>query len=365
MATKRLLLAAGGTGGHMFPAQALAENLSARGWEIAMITDARGMRHTGAIPADPIREVSAATISPRKPIAAIKGLIKLSNGINEAKSFMRGWKPDVVAGFGGYPSFPAVKAAQSLKVPVILHEQNAVLGRVNRALAPSAHVIATGFVQCEKAPANATLVYTGNPLRQQIIDAVPDLYVAPDQAGEGDIHVLVVGGSLGARLISETVPAAFALLPQALRERLVVVQQTRSECLDAAREVYRTAGIRARCEDFFSDIDVHLARAHYVIGRAGASSVSEIAIMGKPSLFVPLKIAMDDHQTLNALSLKSLGAADILPESEFTAEGVKTTLEDRLNDSNWLETASAAAYAASRKNAAAALADLVIQISTP
>lgn len=357
MASKRLLLAAGGTGGHMFPAQALAELLSSQGWEIAMITDARGKKHAGNIPTDPIREVSAATINPRKPIAAIKGMIKLANGINEAKSFMRGWKPDVVAGFGGYPAFPAVKAAQALKIPTVLHEQNAVLGRVNKALAKEAYVIATGFERCDKVPEGVKTVCTGNPLRAQIIAAIPSGYDAPTK----DIHLTIVGGSLGARLISETVPAAIAMLPTEMQKRLVVVQQTRAEYLDEARDIYKLAGVRATCESFFSDIQTHLAAAHFIIGRAGASSVSEIAAMGKPSLLVPLRIAMDDHQTINALALKGLGAADILPESEFTAEGVKTTLEERLNDSTWLETASASARRAGRPNAAAALADLVIK----
>ena len=356
MANKRLLLAAGGTGGHMFPAQALAETLAARGWDIAMITDARGLTHAGNIPADPIREVSAATINPRKPLAAIKGMIKLANGVNEAKSFMRGWKPDVVAGFGGYPAFPAVKAAQALKIPTVLHEQNAVLGRVNRVLAKGAHVVATGFERCDKMPEGVISVCTGNPLRAQISAAIPENYIAP----QANIHMTIVGGSLGAKLISETVPAAIALLPTQLQKRLVIVQQTRAEYLDQAREIYRLAGVRATCEPFFSNIEVHLASAHYIVGRAGAGSVSEIAAMGKPALFVPLKIAMDDHQTINALALKDLGAADILPESEFTVEGVKTTLEDRLNDSNWLETASQSARRAARRDAAARLADLVI-----
>ncbi len=356
MANRRLLLAAGGTGGHMFPAQALAETLTARGWEIAMITDARGLKHAGNIPANPVREVSAATINPRKPLAAIKGMIKLANGVNEAKSFMRGWKPDVVAGFGGYPAFPAVKAAQALKIPTVLHEQNAVLGRVNRLLAKDAKVVATGFERCDKMPDGVKSVCTGNPLRAQILGAIPDSYSAPD----GDIHLTIVGGSLGAKLISETVPAAIALLPQEMHKRLIVVQQTRAEYLDEAREIYKLAGVRASCESFFSDIEVHLSSAHFIIGRAGAGSVSEIAAMGKPALFVPLRIAMDDHQTINALALKDLGAADILPESEFTAEGVKTTLEDRLNDSHWLETASNSARRAAHTNAAARLADLVI-----
>ncbi len=351
----RLLLAAGGTGGHMFPAQALAETLRSEGWEIAMITDARGRKHSGHIPADPIIEVNAATLTPKKPVQAMFAMLKLMQGTRQARAFMKRWKPDVVVGFGGYPAFPAMRSAQGLKIPTILHEQNAVLGRVNRVFAPKAKIVASGFDVLERLPTGANHICVGNPLRAQIIDAAPKHYAAPS----GDINVLIVGGSLGARLLSETLPAGLALLPDVLKKRLVVTQQTRPECLENAVKIYKEAGIRAVCAPFFNDIETHLAAAHYIVGRAGASSVSEIAAMGKPSLLVPLGIAMDDHQTDNALTLKSLGAADILPESEFTPDEVKSIFEARLNDSNWLKTAAAAARAAARPAAAADLAALV------
>ncbi len=350
----RLLLAAGGTGGHMFPAQALAETLGVDGWDIAMITDGRGQKHAGNIPADPIIEVKAATLTPKKPIQAALAVLKLMQGTRQAGAFMKHWKPDVVVGFGGYPAFPAMRSAQALKIPTILHEQNAVLGRVNRVFAPKANYVASGFETLEKLPSGGQHICIGNPLRDQIIKAVPKSYTPP----KDDIYVLIVGGSLGARLISETMPQAIALLPDELRKRLIVTQQTRAESLEMAKAIYKESGVRAVCKTFFSDIETHLAKAHYVVGRAGASSVSEIAVMGKPSLFVPLEIAMDDHQTANAAALKNLGAADILPESEFTPERVKTILEARLNDSHWLETAAAAARSAGRPNAASDLADL-------
>lgn len=352
----RLLIAAGGTGGHMFPAQALAETLKGQGWDISMITDARGRKHTSAIPAEPIIEVKAASISPRRPLQAIAGVWKLSRGTAQAKTFIKQNKPDIVVGFGGYPAFPAIKAAQSMGLPTILHEQNAVLGRVNRVFAAKANIVASGFKALGRLPKGASHICVGNPLRAQIMAAVPESYDLPS----ADINVLIVGGSLGARLISETMPQALALLPDSLRRRLVVTQQTRPESKDKAEQIYKGAGVRAVCETFFSDIETHLAKAHYVVGRAGASSVSEIAVMGKPSLLVPLKIAMDDHQTANALALKNLGAADILPESEFTPEIVKSTLEARLNDTVWLETAAAAARTAARPAAAEDLAKLVV-----
>ena len=352
----RLLLAAGGTGGHMFPAQALAETLKAKGWDIAMMTDARGRKHAGNIPADPIVEVKAASISPRRPIAAIAGTFKLFKGVMQARRFIKEWKPDVVVGFGGYPAFPAMRAAQEVGMPTLIHEQNAVLGRVNRVFAAKANYVASGFSDLGKLPGAANHIVTGNPMRAQIIGAIPKNYAAPKR----NINILIVGGSLGAKIISETMPAALALLPATMRNRLNVVQQTRPEYHNSAKAIYKEAGITALCETFFSDIEIHLARAHLVIGRAGAGSVSEIAVMGKPSLLVPLAIAMDDHQTANALSLARHNAADILPESEFTPERVKTTLEARLNDSNWLKTAATAARGQGRPNAAAELAELVI-----
>ena len=352
----RALLAAGGTGGHMFPAQALAETLKTQGWDIAMMTDARGQKHAGNIPADPLIEVKAASITPRKPIAAILGTVKLAKGVLQARRFIKDWQPNIVIGFGGYPAFPAMHAAQGLGLPTILHEQNAVLGRVNRVFAAKASHVASGFETLMKCPEEANHICTGNPLRAQIIDAVPAKYTAP----KGDINILIVGGSLGAKIVSETMPAAIAMLPAKLRKRIKVVQQTRPEFQDFAKETYAKAGVEAVCETFFADIQTHLAKAHYVVGRAGASSVSEIAVMGKPSLLVPLRIAMDDHQTVNAQSLQRLNGADILPESEFTPERVKTTLEERLNDSIWLRTAAAAARGQGRPHAAAALAELVI-----
>ena len=351
----RLLLAAGGTGGHMFPAQALAEALFAEGWDIAMMTDARGLKHAGKIPADPMIEVEAASITPRRPIQAVAGVFKLSRGIKTASKFIKSWKPDIVVGFGGYPAFPAMRAAQSLNIPTVIHEQNAVLGRVNRVFAFKAKAVASGFEHLERLPDGAKHVVVGNPLRQQIMDAVPKTYRKPGKT----INLLIVGGSLGARLISTVVPEAISLLPDELKKRLKVVQQSRKENLNQARTDYEKAGVDALCEPFFSDIETHLAKAHFVIARAGASSVSEIALMGKPSLFVPLAIAMDDHQTANAQALKSLNAADILPESEFTPEGVKTRLERRLNDSNWLESAARAARTAARPAATEDLVRLV------
>ena len=354
--THKVLLAAGGTGGHMFPAQSLTENLKAKGWEVALMTDARGQKHSGRIPADKIIEVQAASISPRKPIQAFLGILKLVKGVRQAKAFIREWAPDIVVGFGGYPAFPAMRAAQSMGLPTILHEQNAVLGRVNRVFAAKATHVVSGFDVLEKVSPKAKVQSLGNPMRAQIMEAVPASYTLPKDS----LDLLCVGGSLGARILSQTIPKAIALLPDDLRSRIKVVQQTTESEVEAARAVYAGIGVEAICETFFSDIEIHLAKAHYIIARAGASSVSEIALMGKPSLLIPLAIAMDDHQTVNARSLERHGAADILPESEFTPESVANILQDRLNDSNWLSSAAASARALGRPNAAQDLAQLVI-----
>jgi UDP-N-acetylglucosamine--N-acetylmuramyl-(pentapeptide) pyrophosphoryl-undecaprenol N-acetylglucosamine transferase len=306
----------------MFPAQSLAEILKSESWDVALMTDARGQKHSGRIPADPIIEVQAASISPRKPIQALKGALKLAKGVRQAKAFIREWKPDIVVGFGGYPAFPAMRAAQSMGLPTIIHEQNAVLGRVNRVFAAKATHVVSGFDALEKVSPKAHVHNLGNPVRAQIADVVPATYEVPTDT----INLLAVGGSLGARILSQTIPKAIALLPEELRGRISVVQQTTESEVEKARNAY-----------------------------------SE---MGKPSLLIPLAIAMDDHQTVNARSLERHGAADILPESEFTPESVANILQDRLNDSNWLSSAAASARTCGRPNAARDLAKLVIATAT-
>lgn len=353
----RILLAAGGTGGHMFPAQALAEQLKSKGWDIALMTDIRGMKHAGNIPTTTKIQVEAASLSLRKPVSALLGSLKLAKGVRDAKKFIKAWQPDIVVGFGGYPSFPAIKAAQSLGVPTILHEQNAVLGRVNRLFARKATHVVSGFDVLKKRPKGTCWTVIGNPLRENIMLASNRAYKVPKKR----INLLIVGGSLGAKLLSETIPQAVALLPSEMRARLNIVQQTRKESLQFAQDIYAQSGVKAKCEPFFTDMETHYKSAHYIIARAGASSISEIMVMGLPSLLVPLAIAMDDHQTFNAKPLKDLGAADILPELEFTPESVKTILLERLNDSVWLENASYSARSAAKPDAGEQLATLVIE----
>ncbi|WP_298918536.1 undecaprenyldiphospho-muramoylpentapeptide beta-N-acetylglucosaminyltransferase [uncultured Algimonas sp.] len=356
----RALLAAGGTGGHMFPAQSLSEELTRMGWQCAMITDARGRKHTGRIKADPIIEVKAASISPRRPIKAVRGALQLAQGVRQAKAFMRDWTPNVVVGFGGYPSFPALRAAESLNIARVIHEQNAVLGRVNRVFARKATIVASGFEDLAKLPVRANHVAVGNPLRDVLLDAARPDIKGSSQEDESRLRLLAVGGSLGANILSDVIPKAIAGLPDSLRDRISVTQQATQTHIDAARKRYEDAGISANLDTFFTDIEQHLSNADLVIARAGASSVSEIALMGKPSILVPLAIAMDDHQTANARTLERLGAAKILPESAFTAERLTSLLTETLNDTDWLDRAGRNASKLARPDAARDLAALVV-----
>ena len=354
----RALLAAGGTGGHMFPAQSLSEELARMSWDCAMVTDVRGRRHTGRIKADPIIEVQAASISPHRPIKALQGAIKLTRGIRQANAFMRDWKPDVVIGFGGYPSFPALRAAERLGIPRIVHEQNAVLGRVNRVFTEKATAVASGFEDLAKLPQGARHIVVGNPLRDAILNAKATQLATPAQ--DGNLNLFIVGGSLGAAIISDVVPKAIASLPSELRSKLRVTQQTTVSHLEIATAIYEAANVPAKLDTFFGDIELHLAHADVIIARAGASSISEIALMGKPSILVPLAIAMDDHQTANAQALKRLGAAVILPESEFDVQSLSELLAERLNDTDWLDQAGRSAAKLARPDAARDLAALVV-----
>ena len=357
----------------MFPAQALSEEFGRLGWDCAMITDARGRKHAGRIQADPLIEVKAASISPRKPVQALRGSLQLARGVRQAKTFMRDWRPDVVIGFGGYPSFPALRAAESLNIPRVIHEQNAVLGRVNRVFARKATVVASGFEDLAKLPVRANHVVVGNPLRDALIKASHQSVVSvgptnPNAARSQEkgkprkqLELLVVGGSLGANILSDVVPAAVAALPGDLRASLRVTQQATESRLATARDSYAAAGVAATVETFFTDIHEHLARADLIITRAGASTVSEIALMGLPSVLVPLGIAMDDHQTANARALERLGAAVILPEAGFTPEALTELLSELLHDHDRLDRMGRNATALARPSAARDLAALVVQ----
>ncbi|MBR9825918.1 MAG: undecaprenyldiphospho-muramoylpentapeptide beta-N-acetylglucosaminyltransferase [Alphaproteobacteria bacterium] len=359
MTPRRCLIAAGGTGGHMFPARAAAEALIERGWQIRLVTDARGRKHTEGFPAVSIDEIHAASPFTKNPIKLLKAGVELTQGVAQAREIVTSWKPDVVAGFGGYPAFPALAAARIAGIPYCIHEQNAVLGRVNRTFAAKAGFIASGFERLDLLPESAKRrhILTGNPLRDPIVDARAAGYPAVSESGR--LSLLVLGGSLGARILSETVPTAIAALPEKLKSRLDIVQQTREENLAMARETYEKAGVNAVCEPFFDNVGELYAKAHLVIGRAGASTVSEVMGVGRPAIFCPLGIAMDDHQTANAEGMKTALAADVLRESDFTPEKLAALLEARLGNLQDLSERAAAARSLGRPDAADALAKAV------
>ena len=355
--TKVCVVAAGGTGGHMFPAEALARELASRGWRVVLATDARGEQYAHAFPAEERLALDAAT--GRGPVGLLKAGLAIWRGVGQAKSAFDRTGADVVVGFGGYPSAPALVAAILQKRPTLIHEQNAVLGRTNRMLAPRVGGVASAFPTLGRAPeaVKARAQVVGNPVRPDIRALFDRAYVAP--AGDGPIHVLVTGGSQGARILSETAPRALAALPEAIRNRLKVQQQSRPETLESARQIYLEAGIAAEVAPFFRDMADRLSRAHLVIGRAGASTCSELAVAALPSVLIPLKIAMDDHQTLNARALSEAGAARVIAEDDLTVAGLTAALSDIVSDPAKLAAMSAAARSVAIPDAAARLADLV------
>lgn len=356
---KRAMIAAGGTGGHIFPARAAAQELVDIGWEVRLITDARGFKHTVDFPAVNIDVIKAASPITKNPVKLVSAWLQLFSGWRDCRQIIKDWQPDVVAGFGGYPAFPALLAARQKRIPFAIHEQNTVLGRVNRVFAEQAAFVASGFDQMDRLPTIAKHRVLGNPVRQPFIDARASDYPATD----GKLLLLVLGGSLGARILSETVPQAVALLPKSLRSRLVVAQQTREESLEMARDMYSNAGVDAVCELFFNDVAARLTASHLVIARAGASSVSEIACVGRPAIFLPLAIAMDDHQTGNAAHLAEAGAADVMAEREVSVEALAKLLKARLSDPDGLQDRAAKAHTKGKPEAGKDFAEALAALS--
>ena len=357
------VVAAGGTGGHMFPAEALSRELSARGWRIALATDHRGEQYAHSFPAEERIALDAAT--GRGPIGMARAGLTIVRGVAQARAALKRLDAAVVVGFGGYPSAPALLAALSQRRPTLLHEQNAVLGRTNRWLSPYVGAVAASFPNLQKVPqgVGARVTLVGNPVRPDI-RALHDRPFSAPAAGE-PIRVLVTGGSQGARILSETAPRALAALPDAIRSRLKVQQQSRPEAMEAARQIYLDAAIEAEVAPFFRDMAQRLSAAHLVIGRAGASTCSELAVAGLPSVLIPLKIAMDDHQRFNAAGLVEAGGAEMLLEDDVTVDRLTALLAATLGDPGRLEAMSRGARAAALPDATRSLADMVEAAAGP
>ncbi len=355
MRERRIVLAAGGTGGHLFPASALGATLRKRGYEIVLITDERGARYDDRFPADAIHIVSSDTVRGRSPVKLVKTLMSLGRGFWEARAHLTRYRPSAVVGFGGYPSLPPLFAARLMGLPIVLHEQNAVLGRANKSMARSARRVAFGFPYASAGRLDPQkLVVTGNPLRAEVLTAAGYRHTATDR-----FRLLVFGGSQGARVFADVVPDAIAKTGEALRSKLHVVQQARPEDVERVRKRYASLGVTADVAPFFADLPMRIANSDLVLGRAGASTVSELSAIGRPSILVPLPHALDQDQAANARVLTEAGGARVVPQAEFTAETTAALLTELANDATTLASMAQAARSVGRHDAAERLADLV------
>jgi UDP-N-acetylglucosamine--N-acetylmuramyl-(pentapeptide) pyrophosphoryl-undecaprenol N-acetylglucosamine transferase len=365
-ASKPIIIAAGGTGGHFYPAEALAAELLARGERVVLLTDARSTGLASAVFARAEKHViSGAGLAGRGLSRALAGGLQLLKGTFEARALLKSSHPRAVVAFGGYPSVPPVLAAASLRgrshPRVILHEQNAVLGRANRLLARFADLLALNFPTTLRVPPGVPTRVVGNPVRPAIAALQGQGYTPPGET----IELFVLGGSLGAKVFSTLIPEALARLPAALRARLNLVQQVRAADVEQARAVLKLAGIKAELSPFFTNVPEHLARAHLVIARAGASSVAEIAVAGRPVLLIPLPTAIDDHQRENARALHEAGGGWCLDQAALTPDILAEKIETLLTTPETLVHAAAASAALGRIDAAARLADFVLEGVTP
>ncbi len=352
-----IALAAGGTGGHVFPAKALAEELTQRGFRVVWITDQRGAPLGENFPCTAKLILHAKSPNKRNPVQFLHALWLLGKAVFASKKFLKTHQCTQIVGFGGYPSLPSLFAARRLSLPILLHEQNAVLGRSNRMFAGYAKWIASGFDDLSRLPPAAKVrhVVTGNPLRLSIIEHGETPYPDPHT----NIHIFLLGGSLGARLLSQVFPAAIALLPPDLRKKIRITAQITPDEIKNAAHVFADANVPAALAPFFDDVAARLSKTHLVVARAGASSVSEFAAMGIPSILIPLKMAMDDHQSGNAKTLENVGAADILCEDILSPQILASLIQARISAPDDLIRRANLAKTICKPNAAKALADLV------
>ncbi|TPM44921.1 undecaprenyldiphospho-muramoylpentapeptide beta-N-acetylglucosaminyltransferase [Mesorhizobium sp. B2-2-3] len=362
MARGVILLSAGGTGGHLFPAEALAHELNARGWTVHLATDDRAERFAGHFPAAAIHPIQSATLGSKNPVALLGAFWKIWRGVRQASAIIGRIKPDTVVGFGGYPTLPPLYAATRSKVPTLIHEQNAVMGRANRALASRVDAIAGGFLPQDESAVGAKTVTTGNPVRPQVLEAAKTAYAA--SAGNDPFRLLVFGGSQGAQFFSDAVPAAVALLPDALRKRLVITQQARADDVGRVKAAYAALGVVVEVSPFFSDMAARIAAAQLVMSRSGASTVSEIAVIGRPALLVPYPYALDHDQAANAAALAAAGGGEVEPQSSLSPERIAALIGALMAEPERLTAMAAAAKSVGKPDAARLLADLTEAIAS-
>jgi len=359
---RHFLLAAGGTGGHMIPAHALAEELMRRGHVVALVTDARGAKIPGLFEGVDVHVLPAGRLG-----GGVLGWIKAAKGIwqgrSAAKALIREFEPAAVVGFGGYPALPTLLAALSLKLPTALHEQNAVLGRVNRLLARWVDALATAYTQVDRLPPKIEPVVVGNPVRAEVLALRDQPY--PPLTEDGIFRLLVTGGSQGASILSTVVPDALGLLPIVLRQRLQVTQQCRPEDIEQVRARYAELDIPADCATYLGDLPERLGWSHLFVGRSGASTIAELTTAGRPAILVPLPSAMDDHQTANAREMAATGGAASIPQSAFTPQRLAKQMQKMALEPGALENAAKRAKEAGYPDATRDLADLVIRLAGP
>ncbi len=357
-----VVLAAGGTGGHVFPAQALAAELSGRDYGVALLTDRRGEDFGEAFKDVDIHRIHAGGLAGKGLGARLSSAAKMAWGLVQARGLMKTLKPDVVVGFGGYASVPTMMAATGMNIKTVIHEQNAVLGRANRLLASRVNRIATSFENSEGlTPENAgKAVHTGMPVRPAIAAMRGRPY--PSLDGDGPVNLLVLGGSQGARVLSQVIPNAIGLLPKELRDRLHITQQCRPEDLAGVEALYSALDIKVDLSAFFTDIPERFAAAHLLISRSGASTVAEQTAIGRPAVLIPYPHAIDDHQSRNAHAVDEVGGGWLMPEEALSAEALAARLDSLFGLPAILEKAATAALKAGRPDAAARLADLVTSL---
>jgi UDP-N-acetylglucosamine--N-acetylmuramyl-(pentapeptide) pyrophosphoryl-undecaprenol N-acetylglucosamine transferase len=361
MGERTILLSAGGTGGHLFPAEALAHEMTQRGWSVHLATDQRAERYAGGFPAVAVHSVPSATFGSRNPFAVAHSGWTLWRGFVRSSSILQRLKPAIVVGFGGYPTLPPLFAATRRNIPTLIHEQNAVMGRANRALAARVTAIAGGFMAQGEGDAADKMVVTGNPVRPAVIEAAKSAY--PSFNGEKPFRLLVFGGSQGAQFFSEAVPPAIGALPEEARARIAVTQQARPEDETAVRAAYAEMGVAAEVSPFFTDLAQRMAAAHLVVSRSGASTVSEIAVIGRPALLVPYPHALDHDQAANAAALAKAGGAEVHRQDSLSPERLSALIGAMMEDKARLLSMAAAARSAGKPDAARLLADLTEAIA--
>ena len=356
MTAPLLVIAAGGTGGHMFPAQSLAEEMLRRGWRVKLSTDPRGSRYTGGFPdAVNIEVVNASTFARGGILAKLITPFKIASGVLSAVQSMRKDRPTLVAGFGGYPAVPAMSAASCLRLPRIIHEQNGVLGRVNQLFAKRVDAVACGTWPTE-LPKGVQGVNVGNPVRSAILLKAGAPY---PEITKGDLTLLVMGGSQGSSIVAATAAKSLAFLSADMRARLRVSCQAREADAAECAALFADAGVDADIKPFFDDVPDRMAAAHLVVTRAGASTVADLSVIGRPSILIPLAIAIRDEQTANAKALVDAGAAQILTEPDLTPETLAQAIKTILTDANAASKMASSALSVGKPLAARHLADLV------